>query len=179
MSWFFEGPWPILLTGLLLEVILVIAAFRTQNLKLLWWIGGAAVFVGLLLVAERFVVTDNERIAATLNGIGTAAEANNLDAILRLVAADATPVRDLATRSLAQLTIQEARIGGDLNIDVHDQADPPTAEASFIGNIRAHPRRDLFGLDRYAGRFKVGLVKQNDQWLVTSVDYSQAGRQHK
>ncbi len=46
MNWIFEGPWPILLTGVILEAILVIALVRTGRAVLLWAIVGAGLLTG-------------------------------------------------------------------------------------------------------------------------------------
>jgi hypothetical protein len=178
MSWIIEGPWPILLTVLLVEAFLLVSFIRSGNLKLFWWIGGTAVLGIVLLVAERFIVTDNERITTTLDGIAAAAQANDLNGILVFVAPEAHDVRRLAETSLHQVTITEAGIGGDLEIEIHDETDPPTAQANFTGHFRGHPRRDPVGHDVFIGQFKTALVKQGDQWLVTSVDHN-ATRVHK
>ena len=56
---------------------------------------------------------------------------------------------------------------------------PPTALATLNGHFRGHPRRDPVGRDNYGGRFKIRFIKKGDQWLVTSVDHSEAGHAHK
>jgi hypothetical protein len=171
MNWVFEGPWPLLLTGVIVEAILVIALVRTGRAVLLWAIAGAGLLTGGLLVAERAIVTDNERIADTLDGIARAAEANDLDAILAHVAPNATAVRRMATDGLSQVTVREAHVGG-LEIKINDKTSEPAALATFIGRFRVTPRGGgSMGHETFVGRFQVGLVKQNDRWLVVSLDH--------
>jgi ketosteroid isomerase-like protein len=171
MNWIFEGPWPILLTGAILEAILLIALVRTGRAVLLWAILGAGLLTGGLLIAERAIVTDNERIAGTLDGIARAAEANDLDGILAYVAPDAAAVRRMAADGLRQVTVREAHVG-DLEIKINDKTSPPAALATFIGRFRVTGRRgESLGHDTFVGRFQAGLVKQNDQWLVVSLDH--------
>jgi hypothetical protein len=170
MSWIFEGPWPILLTGVIFEAILVIALVRTGRGALLWGVVGVGVLTGGLLVLERAIVTDNELIRETLDGICSAAETNDAAAVLVYVAPDAESVRRLVNDGLRQVTIKEASIGGDLAIQITRQGEQPMALAKFTGHIRAVARREALGRDMFVARFSVGLVKQQGKWLVTSVD---------
>jgi hypothetical protein len=169
MSWFFDGPWVILLTTGVLEAILVTALVRTGRLVLLWGIVAVALLGGGLLVAERAIVTDNERIAATLDGIAAAAEANDLNGILAYVAPEAEAVRRMAADGLRMIKIREARVG-ELEIEINNKTNPPAALTKFIGRFRGTAQRESLGHDVFVGRFQVGLIKQDGKWLVTSVD---------
>ena len=119
MNWIFEGPWPILLTGLVLEAILLIALVRTGRGALMWAIAGLGLLTAGLLVLERVIVTDNELISQTLDGLAAAAETNDLNAVFAFIAPDAEPVRRMATDGLRRVTVREAKIGNDLAIRIH------------------------------------------------------------
>jgi ketosteroid isomerase-like protein len=169
MNWFFfEGPWPILVTCLVLEAILLIAVVRTGRVVLLWAVVGLGLLTGGLLLVERLVVTDNERIRETLDGVAAAAAANDLDGVLAYIGPDAKDVRDLATNSLRRIKVREAKIGNDLSIAITQQGGAPSALATFTGRIRAEVHGEALGHDTYVGRFSVGLVKQGDKWLVVA-----------
>jgi hypothetical protein len=170
MSWFFEGPWPILVTGLVVEAILIVALVRTGRAVLLWAILGVGLLTGGLLIVERLVVTDNERIAATLDGVAAAVTANDLNGVLAYIGPDAKDVRKLATDSLRRIKVREANVGNDLSIVITQQGGAPSALATFTGRIRAEVHGEALGHDTYAGRFRVGLVKQGDKWLVVAFD---------
>jgi hypothetical protein len=176
MNWIFEGPWAILLTAVVLEAILVIALVRTGRLALLWAIVGLGILAGALLIAERAILTDSERIRQTLDGIAAAAAANDLNGIYAYVAPEAEAVRRMAADGLRQVKIQEAWIGADLESQINRKSNPPTALATFTGHIRARPLHDTLGHEVFIGRFKVGLIKQGEKWLVTSVDRRELGR---
>ena len=170
MNWFFEGPWPILVTGVILETILIVALVRTGRAAILWGVAGLGLLTGGLLVVERLVVTDNERIRETLDGVAAAAAANDLDGVLAYIGPDAKDVRELATNSLRRIKVREAKVGNDLSIAITRQGGAPSALATFTGRIRAEVHGEALGHDTYVGRFSVGLVKQGDKWLVVSFE---------
>ncbi len=85
MNWIFEGPWPILLTGLVLEAILLVALVRTGRAVIVGQSLGLGLLTAGLLVLERAIVTDNERIRETLDGLAAAAVANDLDGVLSYI----------------------------------------------------------------------------------------------
>jgi ketosteroid isomerase-like protein len=170
MNWFFEGPWPILVTGAMVEAILIVALVRTGRLALLWAAVGVGVLTGGFLILERAIVTDNERIRETLDGVAAAVAANDLPAVLSYIGPDATKVRKLATESLGRIKVREARVNNDLVITITQQGGAPSALANFTGRIRADVRAEAMGHDTYVGRFSVGLVKQGDKWLVVDFE---------
>jgi ketosteroid isomerase-like protein len=170
MSWIFEGPWPILLTALVLEAILLIALVRTGRAVLLWAIGGLGLLAAGLLVLERAIVTENERISAALDGLAVAAEANDLEAVLSFIAPDADPVRRMAIDGLRRVKVREAKIGNDLVIRITQQGGAPSALATFTGRFRLESNREALGHENFVGRFQVGLVKRGDKWLIVAVD---------
>jgi ketosteroid isomerase-like protein len=176
MTWFFEGPWPILVTGIVLEAIVIVALVRTGRAALVWAVVGVGLVTGGLLVVERLVVTDNERIRETLDGVAAAAAANDLDGVLAYIGPDAKEVRKLATDSLRRIKVREAKVGNDLSIVITHQGGAPSALATFTGRIRAEVHVEALGHDTYVGRFTVGLVKQGDKWLV--VDFQRRDLVH-
>ncbi len=74
MNWLLESPWPILIAGATVEVALIVALVRTGRAALLAAIAGTAVLTGMLLIVERIVVTETERVEATLDEISTTLE---------------------------------------------------------------------------------------------------------
>ena len=123
-----------------------------------------------LLILERAIVTDNERITAVLDGLAAAAVANDLNGVLGYIAPEAEPVRRLATASLRRVTIREAKVGNDLAIHIAQQGGAPSASATFTGRFRVESHRESLGHDTFVGRFRVELVKQAGKWLIVDVD---------
>jgi hypothetical protein len=159
-----------LVTGLVLEAILLVALVRTGRAALLWAIAGLGLLTAGLLVVERLVVTDNERIAETLDGVAAAAAANDLNGVLAYIGPDAKDVRKLATDSLRRVHVREAYVGNDLSIAITQQGGAPSALATFTGRIRVDVHGEALGHDTYVGRFRVGLVRQGDRWLVVAFE---------
>ena len=87
----------------------------------MWAIAGLGLLTAGLLVLERVIVTDNERISETLDGLAAAAAANDLNGVLAYIAPDAEPVRRMATDGLRRVTVREAKIGNDLMIRITQQ----------------------------------------------------------
>ena len=123
-----------------------------------------------LLILERSIVTENERISETLDGVAAAAAANDLNALLAYVGPDAHDVRRQATDSLRRVTIREAKIGNDLAIAITNQGGAPSALATFTGRIRVAVHGEASATTPIVGRFRVGLVKQGDKWLVVAFE---------
>ncbi len=75
----FEHPWWIIFIGIGLEAVLAVVLLCTRRGVLLWVMLGVLAVTLLGLLIERLVVTDRERIEATLYGGVAALEANDLD----------------------------------------------------------------------------------------------------
>ncbi|HTU24113.1 MAG TPA: hypothetical protein VMF30_01870 [Pirellulales bacterium] len=171
MNWLFEGPWPILITALVVEAILVIGLLRTGRVNLLWAIGGSGLVFAALFVLERLIVTESEQVSDTLHGVAAAVTDNDLPAVLEYISPDAADVRQLASNSLRSIHVQQAKIGSDLAITIHERAANPTAQANFTGRIQARGNHgESLGHDTYVGRFRVGLIKRDDRWLVSTFE---------
>lgn len=81
MTWISEDPWPIAGALLVAAVVgLLMARFTTQGKFLVWGLAAIGLAAVLLLV-ERFWVTDRERIEATLHGIADAAKRSDYTAL--------------------------------------------------------------------------------------------------
>ena len=176
MNWLWESPWTIVSVVALLEVALAVALLRTGRALLLAAIAGVAVLGGVLLFVERMILTDREQVEATLDDLSATLVTNDVPAVLRFIAPSATEVRALAERTLPEVKVNEARVGGDLEIKVDERAIPQTAEASFTGVFSVALRRGTLPHDKIVRRFRVKFVKQQDRWLIAGVEESDVGR---
>ena len=172
MNWLLESPWPILIGGLGVELVLVVALVPHGRAALLAAISAVAVLTGVLVVVERMVVTETEQVEATLDELSAALVANELPAVLNFIAPSAADVRALAQSNLPQVKITDARIGGDLEVKVDERAVPHTALASFSGVFSFKLVRGASPYDKIVRRFRVKFVKQQDRWLITGVEES-------
>jgi hypothetical protein len=176
MNWLVESPWPILVAGAVLEVGLVLALVRTGRAVLLAAIAGVGLATALLLVVERMVITETERVENTLDDLSRTLLTNDLPAVLDFIAPSATDVRALAEHSLPEVKITAAHVGGDLEIQVNERASPPEALATFTGRFSFKLVRGTSPYENLVRHFRVKFVKQGERWLIVAVEESDLQR---
>lgn len=172
MNWIFASPWPILIAGLVIEVLLLAALIRSGRGALLAAVAGVGVLTGLLLLVERLIVTETEQVEATLDELSAALVRNDLNAVLAFISPTANDVRTLAQTSLPSVVINEAHIGSDLSIQVNERTNPPTALATFTGRFQFKLVRGASPYENMVRKFRVGLSKQDGRWLIVAVEES-------
>ncbi|HWC88095.1 MAG TPA: hypothetical protein VG433_00510 [Pirellulales bacterium] len=173
MTWFTENPWPFLLVGLLVEVVLVVILISTGRGALLSAIAGVAVLNIVLLVTERIVVTDREQVAATLDELAGALTTGDAPTVLAFIAPSATELRARAEHGLQQVKINEARVLPGLQVTLSERADPPSATAAFNARFSFKLLRGAAAPYEIGLRhFFVNLEKRDGRWLLTAVEDS-------
>jgi hypothetical protein len=180
MTWLFEDPWMIVLGGLVAEIILGVLLLKTGRGAVLGGMIGVLVLTGVLLVVERLVVTEGEQVQATLEDAAAAVVKNDPAAVQKFIApADAAPsaagLRIYAAMILGRYTIEEAHIGGDLDIQLDTAAKPPTATARFTAQVRFKDHKGMTPYDHYVGKVRVDLRKAGDHWEVLDFNDEQRG----
>ena len=168
MSWLFEDSTTLIVAGLLIEALVVVALIKSGRGVLVLAMIGVLIVIGLGVTIERFVVTDHERIEATLNGVAAALEANDVDGVLSYIDPAATTMRSQVRSALAGAHITEARIY-DLEVEMREGADPPSAEARFTGRVKGRYRGETTGGEGLLLRkFTVDFRRTGDRWLITA-----------
>jgi hypothetical protein len=166
MAIFVESPWPFLLLGIAVQIVLAITLLVTRRGMWLWWMLGA---LGLMLAGELvqwLVVTDREAIRDTIYDSAAAAEANDLERLLSHISPTAVHIRSDARFILGRVEIQLVRVT-DLKIAVDWKAHPRTAEATFNVIGRGRDRRGEVPQDVYGSKMVVHLRPEKGGWLVT------------
>jgi hypothetical protein len=167
---FLESPWPILIVGLVLELLLVIALFQTRNGKLLWAIGGVAVLVLAGLLVERYTVTDTKRVRQTLESVAAALKANSEEAgyACTVPGPDGDAARGKIHWALGIAEFHEFSIR-NLEVNFNYHTSPPTAVASFTVIVRGKGRggevADIGEITRPVA-LKIELRKSSGRWLI-------------
>lgn len=169
MNWLIESPWPSLMLGAALEVVLGLALVRTGRGIFLAPMALVLALTGGMLVVERLVVTETEEVEDTLATIAAALEANDVPRVMASVAANC-PRRGEIERTLPRFEIHEAHVGGDLEVRLNRLTSPPSATTFFTGRISALDKRGEVPYEHMLRKFKVTLRKEGDRWLVS--DYS-------
>ncbi|MHB9046469.1 MAG: hypothetical protein ACYC35_11055 [Pirellulales bacterium] len=169
MTWFLETPVPAIFIGILLEAVLAVILFRTGRGTVLVAMAAVLTLVLVAVAVEWIVVTDVERVEATLDGAAAALESNNLPAVLAYIAPSAQAMRSQVSAILPQVVITKARIR-NLKITVNKFTSPPTAKAEFTANFAgkgAGALQGQFPYENYVRAFTVKLRREGDRWLMT------------
>jgi hypothetical protein len=170
MNWLLETPWPAILLGATAEIILAIVFFTIQRRWVMIAMGVvAALMVGAFLL-ERVVVTPTEEVDTALQQLAASLEANDVPAILSLVAPDAAGVRGAAERHMPRYQINAVHIARDLTITVDDKSDPPTAVATFTCRVNANDKRGQLPYQNAILQFSIKYRKYGESWLVYEYD---------
>lgn len=168
MSWILEDPTPTLVGAALIIALLILALVKTGRGVLLYAIAGVILLTALILVAERLVVTDREAISDTLSEAVVALEANDPQALGKLIDPTSPMLRE-AAREMAQVNIQKVTFSR-LDVKVNRHTSPATAEADFMGYVNGRDRRGELPYENFTGRFIVRFRRDGDRWLMTGYD---------
>ncbi len=175
MTWLVESPWPSLMFGIGLEIILAIALVRTgRGLILAAMVLVLALLAGMLVI-ERLVVTETEAVENSLDAVASSLAANDKEAVLAAFS-PLSPRRAEVQSALSKVRINSARVAGDLEIRFNDLTNPPSATAYFTGIVDAKDRTGQIPYEHMMRRFRVVMHKQADRWLID--DYSEAEKRH-
>jgi hypothetical protein len=168
MSWLTEDPTVILLAIGVIAVGIIIAILKTGRGLYLTWLGGLVLLAFLVIVVERYIVTDREKVEDTLYGAAAALEAGDVEAVASYLAASGEALEREVRSRMRTTEIRQARIVSDLRIDFSPLETPPKAIASFLGRVEF--KATSVPLEQYLGRFKIQLVKEGERWLVQSYE---------
>jgi len=166
MDTLFEDPVPILFAGVLAAALLVLAFFHLRRWQILVGILGVALLVGALLIVEAVFVTDREKIEAKLDAGVAALLRGDKEAVLSIIAPDATETRARAELVLRFVKFHWIKLR-DLEIVVNRLTTPPTAEARFYAAFRFEDRSGYYPYRYDEVGLLVEFVLTDQGWLVT------------
>jgi hypothetical protein len=169
MAWLVEDPWPVVVGTLAVLGVLAVVLYRTgRGIFIAAMIAVALLGCGLLLV-ERLVVTERERVEAALEGAAAALERNDLEGVLSHIAPEAGAMRASVAAVLPGVEVTDANIGGDLKVTFNNLTNPPSARADFTGRVTLKSRSPslAFPFDNFVRPFTVRLRREGDRWVMT------------
>ena len=166
MTMLLDDPVPIIAVGIVLEAMLAIVFVNTRRRVVLLGMLGVAILVAAGVGLERFVLTDNEKIEAALDGAAAALEADDLTLFGQYLAPSATRTLSRAAYALGIVRITTFRITG-LRTTINHLTSPPTAEARFRGTVHYRERRGTVSYGIYRAEFVVTLQWETGRWLIT------------
>ena len=166
MSTLVENPLPIIFIGVIVEAILAVILVQTGRAVILVAMGVVLLIVLAGVGLEWLVVTERERVEATLDAAAAAVEANDLNRVLKHVSASAGKTRRRAAWALDRIEVLDIKLR-NLDITVNRLTSPPTAKARFDGTIEFDDRKGQFPYRHYHAPFTVELRLENDRWMIT------------
>ena len=168
MSWLTEDPTFVLLAIGVVAVGIIIAILKTGRGLYLTWLGGVLLLALLVIVIDRYVVTDREKIEDTLYGAAAALEGGDVEGVTSYLAASGEALEREVRSRMRTTEVRKARVVSDLRIDFSPLESPPKATATFLGHVEF--KAASVPLEQYLGRVKIQLAKEGDRWLVQSYD---------
>ena len=175
MTTLLEDPVPIIFFGIIVMAVLAAVAVTTRRgVVLLAMLGVLLVVAGGVLL-ERLVVTEVERVEASLDAAAAALAANDLNGALQYVAPSAGQTRSRASQVLRLVQFTEVKVN-NLKITINDLTSPPTAEAKFTGVFHFKDRTGQLFRESYAAGLTVELRLEGDRWLITNhIEHHEVG----
>ena len=175
MTTLLENPLPIIFFGVIVMAVLAAVAVTYQRGVVLLAMLGVLLLVAGGVVLERLVVTEVERVEASLDGVAAALEANDLNGALQYVSPSADQTRSRAGEVLRWVRFTEVKVNS-LEITINDLTSPPTAEAKFTGVFHFQDRTGKLFRESYAMGLTVELRLEGDRWLITNhIEHREVG----
>ncbi|MCS7306206.1 MAG: hypothetical protein NZ602_14005 [Thermoguttaceae bacterium] len=165
MPWFLEHSGPILLAGILLEVVLGSLLVRSGRGIWLWPMLGVLLLTCIGVALERWIQTPKEQVASTLYAAASALEENNVDRLFEHISPTAQYTPHRARSALQLYRFRQARIT-HLEIEINQLTSPPTAVAYLVGLISVEDKQSQ---PIYTGRVQLEVLLrwEKDRWRIT------------
>ena len=175
MTTLLENPVPIVFFGVIVMAVLAAIAVTYQRAVVLLALVGVLVLMVAGVVLERLVVTEVERVEASLDGAAAALEANDLEEALQYVSPSADNTRNRAGDVLRWVRFTDVKVN-NLEVTINDLTSPPTAEAKFNGVFHFEDRTGQLLRESYAVGLTVELRLEGDRWLITDhIEHHEVG----
>lgn len=166
---FLESPWPILFIGIAIEAVLAVMLLRTGRGYLLWIMIGVAAVVVMGLLVKRLFVTEREAVEQTLYAAVAAAEANDIDGLLKCISPTAKQTQADARWMLNRVEVSSAYVRNP-QVLINHLTSPPSAQVRFQAIGQGRDRMAQFPYSTYSRKVTVELHLDGDRWLVTGYD---------
>ena len=173
MTWITDNPIPLLILGLIAQVILGVILWTTGR----GWAMVAMIVLAVtnvaLLVAEYVMISPTEEVTARLHEMANTLATNESDQVLECIVPEAAQLRNEIAMQLRRVKINEAVVTSQPIIEFATDANSqrPTATAQFFGRVKAKFLRDSSPYEQMAARYTIFLRQEPDgKWLVTGYE---------
>ena len=169
MVWLVQSPYPILVIGVALEIVLLVILLATSRGDVLYAMAAVAVLTLIGLLIERAVVTDEKLIGRTLENARAAVAANDLPGVLAQIASTAEEERQAVQATMKRTTFTAAKLS-NLKITVYRETNPPSAKVELFAIAELQDRRGEYPYNSYRGDVVVTLEQIDGRWLITKAE---------
>lgn len=164
--WFTETPWPPILICTALAVVLIAAWSADRRATYLAGVVCLLAAACAIFAVERFIVTDAERIEASVYGITSAFQQGELDETLDFISPKAPKIRDLVTMAMRMYDVHDDLRIRDLRVAMKSE------NSRGIATFRANATVSTAGhgdLGWHPSRWELTWQREADQWKVIRV----------
>jgi hypothetical protein len=165
MTGLLENPAPVWGVGLVLAIGAALVFFSRRSLAALLTLAGIVLATLGLVTLEHFVITPAEEVEQATYQLAEAMQANDLPAILALLAPSASKPRADAETLSKRIKIIKAQVGGRLRVELDPSTQPIEATSRFHGLVD--------GVDSNSGikivfydKIELHWIQQNGSWLL-------------
>jgi len=162
----FENPMGLIFVGIAIEAILGVILYMTgRGIYLIAMIGVLlVVFVGVGL--EWVIVTERERVEASIEEIRAAMEANDVERVIESISPSNRKTRSDARWAMGEVTFSRVKITDREIGKINELTSPPTATARLTILVSGKDRQGLLTHTTYAAKLDVTFQLENDRWVV-------------
>lgn len=164
--WFTETPWPPIVIGGVLILLLVAAWNVTRRGAYLAWALGLAVACVAAYFVEQQIVTEAERVEQSIHAVATAFQEGNLEETLSHIAPSQMMLRAAVTLAIGLYDVKD-----DLEItavDVQMKANETLAVSRFRANATIESKADNYRA-HHPSYWELTWQKIEGDWKI--VDY--------
>jgi hypothetical protein len=167
---FTESPWLLMVFGSL-GILAGIAGWIQTGERWLVYVGIAfLIATPLLVLFERWWVTDREALRMQVDAIAADLQANRHDAVFAAISDQSPEVQRQAKSELPGYRFEEVRVTGYDEIRVFTN-DPREAIVPFYVYARVSSTHGLFKNETVSRKVKLTFVLEDGRWHVTSYEH--------
>jgi hypothetical protein len=170
MNWLLDSPFTILLGAVAIGFLLGVAWVQTGKNTFLYSIAGVALAAIGLLVLERTVETDTEKVRKLLYQIAAEIEANDTDAVLQHIVSSRPELAKQGRDNMRPYTFTHVTITKIHEVIEFPDKQPPSVVSEF--NVLVGVEGGGMGVENQPIYFKVTFWKDTDGlWKIADYQY--------
>ncbi len=171
MTWIFDQPAWIVIVGMVLAAIFGMLWANTGKNYWLVALGGVVVLAIVLMIVERSVETDPEKLRRIVQEIAADVEKNDKTLLYKYIHSQATALQQKANSELPSYEFADCTVTKIYEVKVDDDKSPPEGKVEFMVRVEGNFQ---LGADAIGGqhfRYVTLFFKQEPDGTWKMVDY--------